>query len=107
MYSDSVISFFARKTDRLNCMSAKDQPVFTVREILHRGALIQYVAHDNDDDWQFLPGYNVSASDMMIVTIVNIFKYDETIAAILDLEIGHRAFRRSIDDGWLITKIEE
>lgn len=60
----------------------KRQPVFTVREILRRGALIQYVVHDNDDDWQFFPGYNVPSDDMMIVTIVNILEYDASIADI-------------------------
>lgn len=84
-----------------------NQAVFTVRDILRKGELIKYVVHDHDNEWQFLPGYKVAANTMMIVAFHQIIDYDNSINSILNLGIGQAAYRRNIDDEWLIMDIEQ
>ena len=86
-------------------MTNNKQTVFTVRDVLQKGALIQYVVHDNNGDWQFFPGYEVPSTDMMVVTLSNIIEYDKSIVDILNLERGYQAYRRNKADEWLISEL--
>lgn len=82
-----------------------NQAVFTVLDIFRNGALIQYVVHDAESDWQFLPGYEVPANNMMIVSLSEIIEKDKSVNEILSLQIGYQAYRKSINDEWQITKL--
>jgi hypothetical protein len=59
-----------------------------------------YVLHDNEGDWQFYTGEDVSEADARVVGLGNIIKRDPTIADLAELPIGWIATRKSKNDDW-------
>jgi len=75
--------------------------VFTVRQVLKEAAPILRVCHDEEDgEWQFLTGGEVSMSDAMIVALEEITKHDPSVLELFDLPEGFEAYRDSIDKPW-------
>lgn len=85
-------------------MLDEKQVVFTVREVVLRGALVQYVHHDEDNDWQFLPDKEVSVDDMMLISLKQMLDHDETLIRVLDIPTGYKAYRKTKNDHWEIMK---
>jgi len=81
--------------------------VFVGRAIVARGDWIAYVSHDDDDgSWQF---YNsetgpVGEGDIMIISLQNVVKRDESISALADLPEGWHAWRSSKTSPWQRAK---
>lgn len=81
--------------------------VFVDRGIVTRGDWIAYVSHDDDDgSWQF---HNcetgpVDDGDIMIVSLQNVVRRDESILALTDLPEGWCAWRSSKSSPWQRAK---
>ena len=75
----------------------------TVRQIVDGLQPILWVSHDDDDDdgmWQFLTGDPVSMADAMLVTLRSIYQRDPSIAELVDLPCGWKAWRRTVGEPW-------
>jgi len=81
--------------------------VFTVKQIMVHHQPILYVFHDEDNDWQFLPGTSISTADAMIVGLGEILKFDPRIESLLQMEPGYSATRESKDHSWIVSKHNE
>ncbi|WP_254513959.1 hypothetical protein [Anatilimnocola floriformis] len=88
--------------------TAKDQRVagneavaaITLKRITSGEKPILYVTHDDEGDWQFLDGGDVSEKDATIISLKQIEELDPTIKAILDLPPGWSAVRVAKDKPW-------
>lgn len=60
--------------------------VFTVKDIATKRRNILFVVHDEDEEWQFLPGTDVDIKDIQVVSLQNILEIDGTISEILNLK---------------------
>ena len=83
-----------------------NQAVFTTKNILQNNERINLVVHDQDDEWQFLDGNDVSMEDIMIVALKTILEYDDTIKEILNLDKNMYAVRGETSR-WEIFPISE
>lgn len=80
--------------------------VFTLKSITDKTAAISYVVHDEDNEWQFLHGEEVSVSDMQIISLKQILNIDVSLKAIIEtLPEGHYALKEN--NKWTFHKIEE
>lgn len=78
--------------------------VFTVKNIVTKSMPILYVIRDDDDEWQFLTGEDVSMADMMMVTVRDIIDIDPSIV-MLELSVGYEAFKAIPTEEWKIQKL--
>lgn len=78
--------------------------VFTLKSVINNEKAILYVVHDEEDEWQFLSNEIVSVEDMIMVTVGQIVKQDETIQQILNLKKGNEAIRQNQNSKWIVTK---
>ncbi|RUU93693.1 MULTISPECIES: hypothetical protein [unclassified Mesorhizobium] len=78
--------------------------VFVDGGIVTRGDdWIAYVSHDNDDgSWQFHNSETgpVNEGDIMIVSLQNVARRDESVQALADLPEGWHAWRISRSSPW-------
>ncbi|PCI97010.1 MAG: hypothetical protein COB15_08575 [Flavobacteriales bacterium] len=77
-----------------------NKAVFTTKKIIEKGVLIKYVAHDDEDDWQFFEEEFVSTSDIMIVSLEQIVKIDTTLVDTMKLPIGGKLIRSGVEEEW-------
>ncbi|RCS44758.1 DUF4262 domain-containing protein [Bremerella cremea] len=82
----------------------KSQAVFTTRQVLEQDALITYVCHDEDGDWQFTCGTTNQTEDGQVVSLQQIVNQDPSVRQLADLPLGWEASRDSADDPWAIQK---
>ncbi len=76
--------------------------VLVNRAIVRGNDWTAYVSHDADDGgWQF-HGSNphVSAEDMMVISLHEMYTLDPSISALVDLPLGWRAWREMKDGEW-------
>jgi len=85
---------------------SKNLTVFTTRQWLETQKPILRVVHDDEGDWQFLTGDQLS-EDIRIVSLEEIVKKDITLNEIFDLEYGESADRNFIGGNWTRNKISE
>ena len=67
---------------------APNLAIITVRAIIDDGAPILFVSHDEDGDWQFLAGADVSEEDARVVGLRRIWRTDPSIGDLADLTEG-------------------
>lgn len=70
----------------------KDLATFTTRQWLDQQKPILHVVHENDGDWQFLTGDQMS-EDIKVVALEQLIIRDKTLNEMFDLEYGERAKR--------------
>ena len=70
--------------------------------ILENGAEVGLVTHDEEDGmWQFLPFAGATQEeDGRVVALKTLLALDPSLAEVLDLPPGWRAWRRCKSDGW-------
>jgi hypothetical protein len=81
--------------------------VISNRKVIFGGEWIALVAHDEDGGgWQFLSHETspLKEGDAVIVSLREILRLDPSIAALADLPLGWRAWRRSKDSPWQRSK---
>lgn len=74
--------------------------VITLARILDGSKPILYVVHDEDGDWQFLDGGDVSEDDARVVSLKQVVGLDPSLKSLADLPAGGIAERRSADQPW-------
>ena len=75
----------------------------TCIHVLNEGKPILHVSHDLDDGcWQFLCGLNHSEEEARVVSLEYIYKLDNTVEEIANLNYGHSADRINKNDKWII-----
>ena len=74
--------------------------VITLTRILDGSHPILYVVHDEDGDWQFLDGGDVSEEDAATVSLKSVTERDSSILSLADLPVGWAAERKTVDQKW-------
>ncbi len=84
----------------------KNLGVITMKQFLEEGKDILYVEHDDEGDWTFLTGDELSSSDARLVSLETIINTDNSINELFNLDYGEFASRASIKDKWVRGKME-
>ena len=79
---------------------AENTAVITLTRIIDGSQPILYVVHDEDGDWQFLDGGDVSEEDAATVSLRNVCARDPSIKSLADLPVGWTAERATVDQEW-------
>ncbi len=87
-------------TDQWPFQDATNTAVITLRRIMDGSKPILYVVHDEEGDWQFLDGGDVSEEDANLVSLESITELDPTVNALADLPTGWAAERTAADKSW-------
>ncbi len=74
--------------------------VITTKYILE-GEPILYVARDEDGDWQFLGGQDITEADAAMVSLGQIIERDSSIKELLDMPKETEAKRKDINSPWV------
>ena len=75
--------------------------VITCAHVLHKDMPILYVSHDAADGmWQFLCGGTHQLEDATVVSLLEIYERDPSIAALAQLPLGCAARRKCVGDSW-------
>lgn len=83
----------------------KNLAVFTNKQHLEENKPILYVIHEEDGDWQFLTGDELSESDAKVVALEQMVKRDPSLNELFNLERGEEAERSSLQAKWIRNKI--
>jgi hypothetical protein len=76
-------------------------PVMVPKAITHGTEWIYAVHHDHDGDWACVDGFDhPNSKDWELVALSVIIDLDETIAEVLDLAPGERAWRDQPHTAW-------
>lgn len=68
-------------------------------------APILYVSHDEDDGmWQFLCGQKHKVDEARLVSLKEVFDFDNSIGILADMPCGCYAERKNQNDNWVIKK---
>lgn len=78
-----------------------DAMVLTTKRIALQGRAIVYVVHDEDGDWQFLDGDDVTGSDAVSMHLDEVVGAQPHIAAVGNLERGWEAWQSPPDGEWV------
>ena len=84
----------------------KDKPdtaCITCVHIVDENKPVLYASHDSDDGcWQFLCGNAHDVEDSRVVSLREIYKLDNSIKNIANLEYGKKAYRKNADSKWIV-----
>jgi len=82
--------------------------VFTTKKVMLENELITRVYHSNDNSLSFMDNYSSNSNEnIMIVSLGEVLEKDSTIKAVLDIPVGHCAFREHAKDKWTVDKFLE
>ena len=84
----------------------KNLGIFTTRQWLELDKPILRVIHDNDGDWQFLTGDQMT-EDAKLVALEEMTIKDKTLNDVFNLDYGEQAEREYIGGQWTRTKTED
>ena len=79
---------------------AENTAVISLIRIVDGSQPILYVVHDEDGDWQFLDGGDVSEEDAAMVSLRNVCERDPSIKLLADLPVGWAAERATVEQEW-------
>ena len=75
--------------------------VITTKNIVKGKLPILSVFHDDDDGmWQFLDGIEINEDRVMIISMEEIVRIDDTVQQLADLPLGWVAWRDSVESPW-------
>lgn len=86
-----------------NHWSFQDAPntaVISLTRITNGTRPVLYVIHDEDGDWQFLDGGDVSEEDGTVISLKSIVERDPSIVPLADLPLGWAAERSAVGQAW-------
>ena len=82
--------------------------VFSTKKIMIDNVLITRIYHSSDDYLSFMDDYSTNSNEnIMVVSLENILKKDESIKSAINLPIGYCAHRKSLIDNWTIERYTE
>jgi hypothetical protein len=73
---------------------------FTQTRVVDESRPILYVVHDEEGDWQFLDGGEVSEEDAALVSLKTIVGRDPSVKVLADLPLGWAAERSEVGGAW-------
>jgi hypothetical protein len=79
--------------------------IFTTRQRLDLNQPILQVIHDNEGEWQFLTGDQMS-DDIRLVALEQMIIKDETLNELFNLELGNEAHREFVGGKWKRQRLE-
>lgn len=77
-----------------------NRAVFTTRYVIENKAVIVYVSHDKDGDWQFFSNEDANEQDARVVSMDEILEIDPSIKEILWMPEGTEAWRKGVGQEW-------
>ncbi len=80
-----------------------DNTVLTSKYVISDKSTIVYVAHHDDETWEFWGKETIDESEIVVVSLRNIVEIDSTVLEIVDLPQGFNAIRTSALDKWEIV----
>ena len=83
-----------------------DNATIICRHIVHGGAAILYVSHDEDGTWQFMCGGTHETEDAMVVSLKEAYDIDHSIGDLTAMPCGYYAERKTQDSEWVIRSNE-
>jgi len=78
--------------------------VFTTWGVLRKEKPLLRVFHDNDGDWQFLPGTELDGEEPALVGLGEMVEFDPSVQTLLSLGFGKVAVRANVDSDWVIME---
>lgn len=80
----------------------------TNRNIIHDGAPILHVFHDDDDHtWQFIGLEDASENEIALVCMAEIVKLDPSVKEVAHIPPGWHAWRQFVGGEWEIEEYAE
>ena len=79
---------------------AENAAVISFTRIMDGSQPILYVVHDEEGDWQFLDGGDVSEEDAATVSLKRVAQHDPSVKSLADLPVGWAAERAGVDQEW-------
>jgi hypothetical protein len=77
--------------------------VFTTNGVIHRGEEILFIAHDDEDNWQFLPALGLPISELAIVTFETLIELDDSLSELPSIPAGKMGKRKAKGNNWEIV----
>ena len=82
--------------------------VFATKKIMIDNVLITRIYHSSDNCLSFMDDYSTNSNEnIMLVSLGNVLKKDDSIKTAINLPVGHCAHRKSLSDNWTIERYEE
>ena len=82
--------------------------VFATKKIMIDNVLITRIYHSSDNYLSFMDDYSTNSNEnIMLVSLGNVLKKDDSIKTAINLPIGHCAHRKSLNDNWTIESYAE
>ena len=79
--------------------------VITCCHILEDNMPILYVSHDADDGmWQFLCGGAHTEHQARVISLLEIYELDNSIAELSNMPYGWVAVRKNFEENWIIRR---
>lgn len=81
-----------------------NQPIITTKYIL-QGSIIKEVVRDEDGDWQFYGGENITEKDAVVLSLKQILDIDISVSDILHIPSSTIAYRDNLNSKWNLRKL--
>lgn len=82
--------------------------VFTTKNVMKNGLPVVRVYHGNDGYWQFFDAVSTNAGEnVMLVSMEQVLKTDDTLKKILNMDPSHFASRTDKNQSWTIEEYTE
>jgi len=82
--------------------------VFTTRKIMIDNELITRIYHSSDNYLSFMDDYSTNSNEnIMLVSLGEILKKDDRVKTVINIPIGHYAYRKNLSDKWTIEAYVE
>jgi len=83
--------------------------VFTTKKIMIDNELITRIYHSSDNYLSFMDDYSTNSNqNIMLVSLGEVLKKDNSIKDAINIPIGHYAYRANLNEKWIIeTYVEE
>ncbi len=82
--------------------------VFTTKNVMKNGLPVVRVYHGSDGYWQFFDAVSTNAGEnVMLVSMEQVLKTDDTLKSILNMDPSHFALRTDKNQSWTIEEYPE
>jgi hypothetical protein len=81
-------------------------PVISTRYVMFENLPVLEVVHDEEGDWQFYGGQEISESDAVFVSLKQVLARDHSIESLLGMPRGSVARRENESCDWIVEMLE-
>ena len=82
--------------------------VFTTKKILIDNELVTRIYHSSDNYLSFMDDHSTNSNEnIMLVSLGEVLKKDNSIKYAINIPIGHCAYRANLNDKWIIETYVE